>query len=507
MPKSHEDRWISATPCSISGLADQAGKDERAHPLHSIVLQLTVAVVAFAGVMGLVFWPDRLVTHNARFWPQFWPQCWLGPGLLTGILLLSPRHRWPWCCALYFLACGVAQQATGYASLPSLGVTTITVVESLIIAVVLSGRHDWIAGASDGLSDWLRFIGSTMLIVPAGAALQAAVVVSGESSLSYFDTMLGWYIAHATSLCVITPLLLRFRSPQLARLRDRRRLGEAIVWGAIFLVTACAIFSQQDALPLFLLMPLLVIILVRTGFAGLTLSIAVLALLAAIMIPTGRGPFEAMMLAALGPGSLAQLFILLLFTMAAAIAALLYEGRAREEALEKLNVELAYSAATCPLTDVPNRRAYDVAVASAWRIARARQSSLALLMIDLDHFKQYNDRYGHAAGDRCLQQVAEALRGTLRNTDSFYARYGGEEFVVLLPGVTAQDAYRIGARICSIVRNLGLQHIDNPNGIVTVSVGAAATVPGENDASGLFQRSDEALYQAKASGRNRVEHA
>jgi diguanylate cyclase (GGDEF)-like protein len=138
--------------------------------------------------------------------------------------------------------------------------------------------------------------------------------------------------------------------------------------------------------------------------------------------------------------------------------------------------------------------------------ARAEQGGapFALLVIDVDHFKTFNDTWGHLVGDRVLQQVAEALRATLRPTD-FAARFGGEEFAVLLPAVSGpQNAARVADRICNRVR----KPVPHPDGggsppHVTVSIGVAAHQRGE-DAEALFRRADELLYRAKNEGRDRV---
>ncbi|MEI9850310.1 MAG: GGDEF domain-containing protein [Sphingomonas sp.] len=315
--------------------------------------------------------------------------------------------------------------------------------------------------------------------MPGIAALPGAWIIALDRGLPVSDGFRIWYTAHAVSICVMAPLVLRLRAHQLTELLDRKRLLEAIGWLAAFVAAGCAVFAQDDVLPLFLLMPLLVIILFRAGFVGLTVGIGLLALLATLTISTNSGPFVTM-----APGaqwwnasSLAQLFILLVFGTMVLIAALLDERRAREEALERLNAELSVLVGTDPLTGVPNRRSYDDAIAASWHAARLKPSSLALLVIDIDRFKQYNDRYGHAAGDDCLRQVAAALRDELRSMDSLCARYGGEEFVIILPRATADEALVIGDRLCSAVRDLGLAHADSRSGIVTVSIGAAATVP------------------------------
>lgn len=170
-----------------------------------------------------------------------------------------------------------------------------------------------------------------------------------------------------------------------------------------------------------------------------------------------------------------------------------------------------------PLTQVANRLALDEAVARAWSQALREGSPLALVMIDVDHFKLYNDHYGHVAGDRCLQRVAGALAAQLGRGSDLLARYGGEEFVVLLPGADGDAALAVAHRLCQALHALALEHQGTSGpGIVTASMGVAhlrpadlvaagtATRTGVDAAQRLFQQADAALYRAKQLGRDRV---
>ncbi|MFN8122803.1 MAG: GGDEF domain-containing protein [Thermoleophilia bacterium] len=147
------------------------------------------------------------------------------------------------------------------------------------------------------------------------------------------------------------------------------------------------------------------------------------------------------------------------------------------------------------LTGLPNRRALDMAVEAALRRWARHEEPVTLLTLDVDRFKEINDRDGHAGGDRALREVAAVLRDSLRAVDTV-ARLGGDEFVVLLPGCGRDAAPEVAEKVRSAVSR-------TPSG-VTVSVGSA-TVPGDaDDAAGLFRASDAALYAAKHGGRNRV---
>jgi diguanylate cyclase (GGDEF)-like protein len=129
---------------------------------------------------------------------------------------------------------------------------------------------------------------------------------------------------------------------------------------------------------------------------------------------------------------------------------------------------------------------------------------MAVLMVDVDHFKPFNDRNGHAAGDRCLVQVATTLAANLRRAGDLLSRHGGEEFAIVLPETTVAAAARIAEKLRSAVEGLGLQHSGSPVAPhVTVSIGVAAAYPAAGgDPSHLVAAADAALYQAKAAGRN-----
>lgn len=179
--------------------------------------------------------------------------------------------------------------------------------------------------------------------------------------------------------------------------------------------------------------------------------------------------------------------------------------------LKQLNQELAEANAalselvtTDALTGLPNRRLFDERLAGAWQRALREQSSIAIVTIDVDQFKKYNDRFGHPAGDECLRQVAAAIGAGHREVD-VGARLGGEEFGLLLPDTDADAAAVVAERVRLAVEQLGLAHPMNSGGVVTISLGIAAGTPAQwEDTTGLIRAADEALYIAKDMGRNRT---
>ena len=180
-----------------------------------------------------------------------------------------------------------------------------------------------------------------------------------------------------------------------------------------------------------------------------------------------------------------------------------------EEQLNEANRRLEILAARDGLTGLSNRRAFDETLSRAYLSALSDLQSLALIMIDVDRFKSYNDRYGHQAGDDCLKRVAIEITGAIQRPADLAARYGGEEFIALLPNTDEAGAAEVAERIRLAVRALGIKHESGLGGIVTISAGVAAR--GDKLQGGspdiLLRNADRALYKAKHGGRDQVVNA
>lgn len=166
--------------------------------------------------------------------------------------------------------------------------------------------------------------------------------------------------------------------------------------------------------------------------------------------------------------------------------------------LKAANVRLQELATTDSLTGASNRRAFDQRLAIEFALARRKQRSLSVVLLDADNFKRRNDLYGHDTGDVTLKQLAKLLQASLRESD-MVVRYGGEEFVLLLPETTVADALAVAERIVISVRNAAW-----PGERLTVSAGVAGMEEGALDGSQLVSRADEALYAAKRAGKDQA---
>jgi diguanylate cyclase (GGDEF)-like protein len=177
----------------------------------------------------------------------------------------------------------------------------------------------------------------------------------------------------------------------------------------------------------------------------------------------------------------------------------------RTEALAVANRRLELLSISDGLTGLANRRCFDDLLQSEWLRGLRARTSLALVIVDIDHFKKYNDHYGHVGGDRCLRAVATALQLSVRQDVDLAARYGGEEFALVLPGADLRVAEEVARRAHAAVLASEEPHAAAPLGQVTISVGVVSLVPDEGiSPEALIEMADAALYRAKQQGRNRV---
>jgi len=173
--------------------------------------------------------------------------------------------------------------------------------------------------------------------------------------------------------------------------------------------------------------------------------------------------------------------------------------------LQYLGRRLQQLSTTDALTGIANRRYVEGQLAEEWRRCMRSGTPLAVLMIDVDLFKAYNDQYGHQQGDTCLKNIASKMAEFCRRPGDVCARYGGEEFVIVLPETTLEKAFEIGEDLVRAVEDLNLPHAQSPHAVTTVSVGVAAEIPrAGNNYEGLIKKADVALYQAKDAGRNQA---
>ncbi|MEM7020347.1 MAG: diguanylate cyclase [Pseudomonadota bacterium] len=178
----------------------------------------------------------------------------------------------------------------------------------------------------------------------------------------------------------------------------------------------------------------------------------------------------------------------------------------RTEALAQANKTLEKLSNEDGLTGLYNRRYFDESLEREWLRLQRSRASISLIMCDIDHFKEFNDTYGHQAGDTCLQQVAQVIRANAKRPYDVAARYGGEEFGIILPQTSIRDAQRIAEDIQKEIRLLAVPHQNSPiRQTVSMSFGVASLIPNHSSSSKhLVAIADAALYRSKKQGRDRV---
>lgn len=434
-----------------------------------------------------------------------WTIAWPLNGITVALFLMRPRSSWLWMLLGVELGTGIGEWLDGNSLGLELGQRVCSAVEVLICAAILP--------ACSTVENWLRTprihlrFCAALALGPGISGIMAAVLFHSATGQSYLLAFNNWATADALGGAATIPLALTFKSPQMRALFSRAMLPKTL---AILLVACCGsmlIFSFSRYPLLFLLYPLLLFVETYLAFAGSALVVVGVCLIAVYFTTNGLGPFGKWPADLLVPRDLAlQLYfgfhVVALFPFSVA----LMERRRLSMELKASHARLEVLASVDGLTGISNRRCFDEKFSEHWTRAVRVRSPLALAIVDLDNFKQYNDVYGHPAGDECLRAVAAALSAEMGRPEDLAARFGGEEFATLLPNTTAEGARRVAERIRSAVLKLNITHLGNPWNRVSVSIGYASVIPTSADtALGLIQLADAALYRAKREGRNCVE--
>lgn len=179
--------------------------------------------------------------------------------------------------------------------------------------------------------------------------------------------------------------------------------------------------------------------------------------------------------------------------------------------LQRMTTQFKRFSITDGLTDLYNRRFFDVELMDSWLKCKKRNSPMSLIMLDVDWFKDYNDLYGHQSGDTCLQHISQCLRDSCHIDHAVITRYGGEEFIIILPNEGEATALELAEKICLAVHNLSITHEGSPIGVCTVSIGVDTMYPDASSAEddkdlmrSLLKKADTAMYKAKSTGKNKV---
>lgn len=344
----------------------------------------------------------------------------------------------------------------------------------------------WMAGASLGAG--LGIVARFFLAEPLSLVLSNGLI--GLGAVGLWNACRRLRGARAWPWMLPAPLLLWCAlslAPRFGEIGLRVVIANAIM-GGFFLLAACEIWRLERGVG-----PL-------RRYLGVLLSFQTLVYAAWAIFNLIAPPGDRNLIAL--PGIITVDLVSLVDTLLIAIGLIVF---ARERAMRNWRRAATLDA----VTGVANRRAFDQRLVDRMTEAERQGTSLALIMIDADHFKSYNDRYGHVQGDECLRRLARALDAVAVGQGGRAFRYGGEEFAVLIPGLDRTGAMALAADLRDSVRGLRIPHETEPGGIMTISMGVALAERGWSDPAGegaraLVTAADQALYQAKSTGRDRI---
>lgn len=369
-------------------------------------------------------------------------------------------------------------------------------------------------------NDIAKFVIAAPVISAFVSAFAAATTYNyfRDTGESFFELLRVWWFSDGLGLLILTPLVLSLWPPTTGGLQERTRLYgyDAVAIAAALAVFALFAFSHQRAfhgmtLRPFLLIPPVLYAAARFSMRTAAAAVAAVATLLLYVTKNGQQPFGDLPIRETVTS--VQELIFVMSIMALSISALLSQHRANTRQLEAriqdrtaelsaANRQLQELAVTDSLTGLPNRRALFNLMRQEMDREQRYWHELALITFDIDHFKEVNDRHGHAAGDIVLQHVAAATGKVIRHTDTM-ARYGGEEFVLVAPETDKAGALQLAERMREALRSAGVA-LNHETLRVTASFGVAMLRPDDKEPEQLLRRADQALYAAKAAGRDRV---
>lgn len=479
------------------------GRDKR------IWIQLIVVPLLFYGgaKLSLIFavTPDVLVV------------LWIPNSIVLAALLHFGTRRYGYFAAAILLA-EIAADYPTFSLVEAACFGAINLLEAtLAYGMLRRWRFD---PRFDAPADIAKFVVAGPILGALASAFGAAVVYSHfrGTQTSFVEFVRVWWFSDGLGLLILTPLVLSLWPPVAGTTNERSRFRwydgiAAVVAFAIFAVFALSEHRMFYGMTIraFLLIPPVLYAAVRFNIRVTTSVTVAVAALVLYVTKNGQEPFGDLPIRETIISVQELLFVM--STMSLSIAALLAQHRANAAVLESRVVErtaelsaanerLAQLALTDALTGLLNRRAlFDLLRREVEREKRYGHA-MALIVFDIDHFKQVNDRHGHAAGDFVLQRVASIAGDVIRHSDAM-ARYGGEEFVVVAPETDDAQAVHLAERIRTALRSTDIplnHHVIR----VTASFGVASLHPDDATAEDILRRADRALYRAKASGRDCV---
>ena len=434
-----------------------------------------------------------------------WTIIWPLNGVTIAILLGRKRSDWAAIMTGVAVGAGFGECLDNNTVGMEIWLRAFSVTEVVLSALLLP--------AFTTLDEWLRkprvFLrfAAALVVGPGVSGLLAATLFHLVQKQDFLVAFNGWATADALGIAAMMPLALSLRSAEMRELfRGRTLLRTVGILAFAFAVIALSLSSSGYPL-LFLIYPTLLLVDLTLSFSGSAIAFMGLCFYAIFVTTHGLGRFGVWPVNLAVPRGVALQIFLGFHVLALFPASILIRERRRlMDDLNDSNAQLLMLASLDGLTGLSNRRSLDEDFTREWRRATRQQTPLAMIMLDVDLFKQFNDRYGHRAGDDCLRAAAMVLREHCHRAEDLVARFGGEEFVLLLPHTDLAGAQHKAEEIRQAVYDLKIPHQDSPWEFVTVSLGCASLTPArEENGSDLLGLADAALYQAKHAGRNCVQ--
>jgi diguanylate cyclase (GGDEF)-like protein len=496
----------------LPGSTHVGSKNDRNMPRFALKWAGTAAVTAATAWFGLV--TGRGAGHV--------PAVWWANAVVLAVVLLSPRReRWLLLSAGY---CGnVLAHLMVHDPLSEVLLLSLCDTGEAAFAVLAvqwgmafddedhSGRN--YADRGIDLTDrgrLARFVLFGVLLGPLLAACVAGLILRVLVGAN-MTTALRWFPPSALGMAIITPLLLGLARQETKQLFAPQKIAKTMAYLCLLAATTLLIFSRGRFPLLFLIYPPLMFLVVELGVGGGALGACVVAAIGCVYTVGGHGALAR-------SSTLEERILMLQMFLATAVLSVDVVGlvlgdlKRFAQVEEAARVQLSDALDTLEgvarvdaTTRIANRRRFDEVLEEEWQRAMRQGAMLSLLLMDVDHFKSYNDHYGHVAGDDCLRMVAQLAGSVLRRPGDMVARFGGEEFAIVLPNTNASGAAEIGEQVRMAVRTALIEH-EGADGCLTVSIGCASTCPRRDEAPMvLLKAADRALYQAKRGGRDRVE--
>jgi diguanylate cyclase (GGDEF)-like protein len=472
------------------------GKQETAVPARRVALLGQVLLFA------AVYFVAARLSLSLAIPPGYATAVWPPSGIALAVTLLLGNRIWPG----IWLGATLANLTVASAPIAAVLIGTGNTLEALAGAALIR-RFVGIPYRFERAGDVVKFVAFAAL-----SSTIAATIAVGSLALEgsvawprFLPNWWTWWQGDATGIIIVTPLILSWSGRKSAVWPPKKK-AEAACFGVLLLIVTYGVFGDATGIfspfPLsFAIFPFIIWAALSFSQRVVTAAIAVVCAFAIHYTLEGLGPFA---LWSVNESLLLLLaYISIVVVTGLVLSAVLIE---RSRALDRLAQALSQvreQAITDPLTGLYNRRFLREFLRREWVRAKRRDAPLAVVMLDLDHFKRINDAFGHQAGDFALTAIAGLLRTHIRSSD-IVCRYGGEEFALVLPEASSKSVRARAEDIRAAIKRLDLRHQDAPLGRITASLGVALFPDHADSPDSLLRAADAALYEAKRAGRNRV---